>query len=183
MKSFIEKTNVYKNLQLILKDFYYILRKTGWPKKFDEHGNILSSTQIGLNHRPGAPNQSIDNTGSLMSTNTDFTEYNDMLGENTKQFLENLRKVEGINFGRIRYMLLHERTGLEVHNDREIRYHCALQTNPNAFFGETVKNDECVAKCYNIPADGFFYRVDTTKPHFVFNSSNKPRVHLVVSTQ
>ena len=40
-----------------------------------------------------------------------------------------------------------------------------------------------IPKTNTVQQDGFFYRVDTTKPHFVFNSSNKPRVHLVVSTQ
>ncbi len=40
--------------------------------------------------------------------------------------------------------------------------------------------NELSAKCYNIPADGSFYRVDTTKEHFVYNGGWEPRIHLVI---
>jgi hypothetical protein len=36
------------------------------------------------------------------------------------------------------------------------------------------------AKCYHIPADGYFYKVDTTKDHFVYNGGWEPRIHLVI---
>jgi len=46
--------------------------------------------------------------------------------------------------------------------------------------GEAVNDNELSAKCYNIPADGSFYRVDTTKEHFVYNGGWEPRIHLVI---
>jgi hypothetical protein len=184
MNNFIEKTDIYADLKSMKTELLFITEKIGWPKKLDAHGKTLSSNQIGLNHRPGADNQFLDNVGSLMAQTiakeTDFTEYNDMIGETTKQALENLSKIEGVKFGRIRYMLLPEKTGLTVHTDTEIRYHYVLETNPNAFFGERVEDTELAAKCYHIPADGYFYRVDTTRPHFVYNGSREPRIHLVI---
>lgn len=184
MKNFIEKTDVCADLVLMKAELLFITEKIGWPKKLDLQGKTLSSNQIGLNHRPGAENQFLDNVGSLMAQTiakeTDFTEYNDMIGETTKQALETLSRVEDVKFGRIRYMLLPEKTGLTVHTDTEIRYHYVLETNPNAFFGERVEDTNLAAKCYHIPADGHFYRVDTTRPHFVYNGSREPRIHLVI---
>lgn len=184
MKSFIEKTNVYADLTAMKNELFSITNQIGWPKKLDAQGKTLSSNQIGLNHRPGAENQFLDNVGSLMAQTvakeTDFTEYNEMIGEITKQALENLSRIESVKFGRIRYMLLPEKSGLTVHTDTEIRYHYVLETNPNAFFGERIEDSELAAKCYHIPADGYFYRVDTTRPHFVYNGSREPRIHLVI---
>ena len=184
MKSFIEKTTVYADLTEMKTDLSLITNEIGWPRNLDAQGKTLSSNQIGLNHRPGAADQFLDNVGSLMAQTvakeTDFTEYNNMIGETTKQALEMLSRAEGVKFGRIRYMLLPEKAGLTVHTDTEIRYHYVLETNPNAFFGERVEDPELVAKCYHIPADGYFYRVDTTRPHFVYNGSREPRIHLVI---
>lgn len=184
MKQFIEKTNTKADLTLLRSDLKKIVDLVGWPKKIDSNGKTLSSNQIGLNHRPGAENQFLDNVGSLMAQTiakeTDFTEYNDLLGETTKRALNTLSESEGVKFGRIRYMLLPEKSGLTVHTDTEIRYHYVLETNSNAFFGEKVNDSEITARCYHIPADGYFYKVDTTRPHFVYNGSREPRIHLVI---
>jgi hypothetical protein len=77
-------------------------------------------------------------------------------------------------------MRLMPKTGLSVHADFECRYHYVLETNKYAYFGEAVNDNELSAKCYNIPADGSFYRVDTTKEHFVYNGGWEPRIHLVI---
>lgn len=186
MKTFIEKTDTFADLDQMLNDLNTIVNNIGWPKKIDEHGRTLSSNQIGLNHRPSAENQFLDNVGSLMgqtlAKESEFTEFNDMLGKYTKNALERLKESENINLGRVRYMLLPEKSGLTVHTDMEMRYHYVLKTNPNAFFGECIKDSEISARCYNIPADGFFYRVDTRLPHFVYNGSREPRIHLVICT-
>ena len=77
-------------------------------------------------------------------------------------------------------MRLMPKTGLTVHADFEMRYHYALVTNPNAFFGEKGGENDVAATCYHIPADGNFYRVDTTRHHFVYNGGWEPRIHLVI---
>lgn len=184
MIEFIEKTDVFADLTSMKDDLNRIIDQIGWPKKVDSNGKTLSSNQIGLNHRLGADDQFLDNVGSLMAQTlakeTDFTEYNDIIGSYTKESLERLSQKESTRFGRIRYMLLPEKTGLTVHTDTEIRYHYVLETNSNAFFGEKVNEPHLSAKCYHIPADGYFYRVDTTRPHFVYNGSREPRIHLVI---
>jgi uncharacterized RmlC-like cupin family protein len=77
-------------------------------------------------------------------------------------------------------MRLMPKTGLTVHADFETRYHYVIKTNPNAFFGEKIEENEVAAVCYHMPADGHFYHVDTTRPHFVYNGSFEPRIHLVI---
>jgi len=182
MKDFIEKTNVTADLNQMLSDMEAIINQVGWPRKMYE-GKTLSSNQIGLNHRPNAEDQCLDNVGSLfmqtVAKETDFTEWNDLLGDYTRSAIEKLAKEENFTLGRARYMLLPEKQGLTIHTDMEIRYHYVLKTNKNCLFGETVEGPHR-AVCYNLPADGFFYRVDTTREHFVYNGSREPRIHLVI---
>lgn len=183
---FIEKTSLKTDLTQMRIDLEKIVSLIGWPKKIDLEGKTISSNQIGLNHRPGAEDQNLDNVGSLMrqtiAKESDFTEFNDLIGTYTKSVIDHLAETEKINIGRIRYSLLEEKTGLTVHRDMEIRYHLALYTNPNCFFGFTIDDENISARCFNIPADGFFYRVDTNKEHFVYNGSREPRIHLVICT-
>jgi len=189
--SFIKKTSVSADLKLLLDDYYNVVNKIGWPRKADENDKTLSTNQIGLNHRPNANDPWLDNVGSLFDINTrtfvaqetDFTVLNKDLGSYTKEFLNKLALEEGITLGRVRYMRLPEKSGLTVHQDLEQRYHVALETNPNAFFGEVIENEDFAAKCHNIPADGSVYKVDTTLPHFVYNGSRKDRIHLVICTE
>lgn len=186
MKEFIEKTNFEADLAMMRKDLNDLVSKIGWPRKLDQNGKTLSSNQIGLNHRPGAIDQNLDNVGTLMNQTIakekDFTEFNELIGEYTKNKILSLCEEEKIKIGRIRYMRLQEKSGLTVHADSEVRYHYALYTNPNAFFGEKVNENDLSAKCYHIPSDGYFYKVDTFRDHFVFNGSREDRIHLVICT-
>lgn len=186
MTNFIQRTNTKADLNLMLQDFEAVISAIGWPKKVDAFGRTLSSNQIGLTHRPGAEDQSLDNVGSLfgqiVAKESEFSEFNDLLGSYTRNAIMQLCKDEGIEVGRIRYMKLQEKTGLTVHKDSEVRYHFVLKTNPNAFFGEKVEDSDLAAKCYHIPADGCFYKVDTTRDHFVYNGSRSDRIHLVICT-
>ena len=46
-----------------------------------------------------------------------------------------------------------------------------------------TNNDEYLgikANCYHLPMDGQWYKVDTTKTHWVYNGGDSPRIHLVV---
>lgn len=185
---FIEKTNIYVEHNKMIEDLQKVVDLIGWPVKTDSNGKTLSSNQIGLTHRPGAKDQWLDNVGSLydsttgkfIATELDFTELNDQLGDYTRQKIEELCRTEKIRYGRIRYMRLYEKSGLTIHTDAEVRYHYALDTHPDAFICEAVREDGLSAKCYHIPSDGHFYKVDTTREHFVYNGGRQPRIHLVI---
>lgn len=184
--NFITKLGLQIDLERAKKDLAELLNIYPWPQ--EDFVNKLPGNQIGVSHRPGAKDRYFDASGSLYDKKTqqfiaresDFTEINDAVGEYTKQILKDLSLLENTKFGRIRYMRLMPRTGLSIHADLEQRYHLVLETNPNALFGETVAQENLAAKCYHLPADGYFYRVDTTRPHFVYNGGWEPRVHLVI---
>jgi len=186
--TFISKTKHQVDLNLILKEYHNIVNQINWPKKFDKDGKTLSSNQIGLNYQPGASNKWLDNTGSLYNFTTkqfdalekDFTELNIEHAPYTVRIIKSLAEQEGFTIGRVRYMRLQEKTGLTVHQDVEQRYHIAIDTHPSAFFGEVLDNHDCSAKCYHIPADGFIYKIDTTRKHFVYNGGRQDRIHLVI---
>ena len=95
--------------------------------------------------------------------------------------LNELCKLQNIKIGRARFMRLLPKTGLTVHADNSERYHLVINTNKDAFIAQTMNNGGIAAVCYHIPADGYFYKVDTTKRHFVYNGGQVDRIHLVVS--
>ncbi len=185
--SFITKLNYTADHKQMFNDLEYLLSIRTWPS--EDFVKKTSGNQLGIKHRQLAEDIWTDGQGSLINRETgevlgkesDFTEYNPHLPEYTKSILENLSKVEGVKFGRIRYMRLMPKSGLSIHADSEQRYHFVLDTNPYALFGHYTGNDPQVASCYHIPADGHFYKVDTTQSHFVYNGGWEPRIHLVIT--
>jgi hypothetical protein len=184
--NFVEKLELSVDLDKIKQDMNDLLTTYYWPEK--DPIKDLPGNQIGLNYREGAANTYFDAVGSLYDKHTktfigkesDFVHYNDSVGEYTRSAIDKLRLVENCKFGRIRYMRLMPKTGLSIHSDLEIRYHLAIETNSGSLIGEQVQEENLAAKCYHIPADGHFYRVDTTRPHFVYNGGWEPRIHLVI---
>lgn len=182
---FITKLNFQTDVNLLNQDLENLLKIFPWPTKNFEKKS--SGNQISITHRPG---KDIWEDGTRMlhdrvkkefiATEADFTEFNPMLGEYTKDMLRNFSKSEGMKLGRIRYMRLEPKKGLSVHRDSCQRYHFALSTNPNSFFAEKVNEGKVAAKCYHIPADGFAYKVDTLRDHFVYNGGWEDRIHIVV---
>jgi hypothetical protein len=183
---FITELNIQADVERLRADLNLLLEKhNGWPKEdFDLKmpGNQLSAT-----HRPGEDIWT-DGTGNLwdpvkeqfVATEADFSEYNPYLGEYTKSVLEELKQKEGVNLGRIRYMLLEPKKGLSIHKDFDFRYHLVLNTNAGALFGETMQGD-VKAACYHLPSNGIVYKVDTTREHFVYNGGWENRIHLVIN--
>lgn len=188
MKPFITKLNVTADLQQMVAGLETILTMCPWPERQIFNNQIYPANQLGLTHRPGSPIPWIDAGGSLVDPKTgevfghesDFTELNPAVPDSIKEALDRLSAAENTKFGRIRFMRLMPKTGLTVHADFEMRYHYVIKTNPNAFFGEKIDENEVAAICYHMPADGHFYHVDTTRPHFVYNGSFEPRIHLVI---
>jgi len=189
MTPFITKTNITANYQLMYKDLTDLINTVGWPdKQTSNSGKFYPSNQIGLKCRKNAEIPLLDAAGRSYDENTktiivdenDFTEWVDVVPEFTKNAILELEQRENVKFGRIRIMRLLSKTGLSVHKDLEQRYHYVYDTNANAFFGEKTEG-LITAQCYHIPNDGYFYKVDTTRDHFVYNGGWESRIHLVMN--
>lgn len=184
MNNLITKINVTADVDSISNDLSHLLKFFHWSLPDSPIHN-----QIGIRHRATADNIWLDASGSLYDKELgrftgqegDFSEWNPHLPVYTRTVIEQLMASENIKIGRARFMLAPPRRGLTVHRDFEMRYHFVLRTNPNAFFGEKTNDGEVTAKCYHIPADGHFYKVDTTRDHFIYNGGTEDRIHLVLN--
>jgi hypothetical protein len=185
--AFINKTIYTADRQQMQQDLDDLINNLGWPERTVHNGKIFPANQIGLTYRKGAEHPLLDATGSLayMDDNgqmqtyeKDFTEWVDIAPAYTKQVILDLAEKEGIKIGRVRYMKLMPKTGLTVHKDYEQRFHYVFDTNEHAYFGFKTEG-EVAAQCYHIPQSDHFYKIDTTKDHFVYNGGWEPRIHLV----
>jgi hypothetical protein len=171
---FLKRLSVQADLEQINLDLEQVLTKTQWGVE----------NQIGLTHRVNPVNDVWkDATGSLydrennieLVKESEFTELNADFPSYTKTALNRL----GIVLGRVRYMRLAPKTGLSVHADNSVRYHLVLKTNPHAYIAQTMRGP-IGAVCYHMPADSYFYEVDTKLEHFVYNGGSTDRIHLVI---
>jgi len=160
-----------------------IINKVGWGP----------TNQIGLKCRPDAINKWFDSAGSLYDSHKmnkianewDFSEWNLPPDSYIRQQIELLESNEGFKCGRVRIMKLLPHAGLSVHRDSEVRYHLVLKTNKHSYIAENIIEDsdstlQSVAKCYHLPPDSIWYKVDTRKFHWVYNGGEEERIHLVV---
>lgn len=175
MNEFIIKTNYQADLKQAIIDLQNILLQTPWPVK----------NQISLKHRPGC-NSWDDGIGSLYNkekeqfyeTESSFTEWNEKTPIYTRGLVQQLERKYNFISGRVRLMRLLPKTGLTVHKDMEQRFHLPLITNPKCYFFEVTDN---IPTGVHIDSDGYFYLIDTTRDHFVYNGSLEERIHLVVN--
>lgn len=175
---FVEKLNFTADLEQVRKDLETILTKTDWE------GN-----QIGLTFRQGAINPWKDSIGSLydrknnieLIKETEFTEFNSETPLYLTSLLSNFCQFQRIEIGRARFMRLESKRGLTVHADNSERFHLVLNTNRFSYIAQTITSPSVAAVCFHIPADGNFYKVDTTKEHFVYNGGLEDRIHIVIS--
>lgn len=186
---FIEKLEYTADINLMVKDLDKVISEIGWLDTNIEGANRLySANQLSLTHRIGAEYPWYDANGSLydrttgkfIDKETSFTEWNSV-GDYTKNVIEGLKEFAGVNFGRMRYMRLMPKRGLSVHRDFDARYHFVLKTNQFSYFALAESDGDSLARCYHIPMDGHFYKVDTLREHFVYNGDSEPRIHLVLS--
>lgn len=176
---FIEKLNLTADVDLMNRALDQVLTYTEWGVE----------NQIGLTHRD-IPKTDIwkDCIGSLydrenevdLANEAEFTVMNPNTPIYIQEKLQELAVLENINIGRVRLMRLGTKAGLTVHRDTSVRYHFVLKTNPAAYIAQTFNSGNVAALCFHMPADGNFYKVDTTKHHFVYNGGREPRIHLVV---
>jgi hypothetical protein len=177
---FIEKLNLTADLNQVTKDLDQILTQAHWDPPVN---------QISLVHRPGITDieqKWRDGVGSLIdngvriSEEHEFSVLNELVPDYTKQILQELANHQGIEIGRARFMNLQSHKGLSVHKDDSVRYHLVIKTHPHAYIGQSNVGKPIAATCYHLPADGYFYKVDTTVRHFVYNGSPENRIHLVI---
>jgi len=178
----IEKLNFKADLPAVLADVDRVVELSPWNE----------DQQIGLTHRPTADPTKLwkDAVGTLRkseyvdnsTTEYEYTEINHLIPETLKQLLLDFANSQNIKLGRVRIMRLMPKRGLTVHRDTSVRYHLVLKTNIDSFFGfrDFLNKDGSVAKCYHVPANGYFYKVDTTKFHFVYNGGKTERIHIVI---
>lgn len=187
MTNFIKKLDFTADYNLMNNDMEQFINSNPWPETtYMLNDKKYHANQLGLTYRPNCDNPLGDAGGSLIDpvtktlvgSESDFSAWN-TVGDYTRKIVEQLSEHVGHKFGRIRYMRLMPKTGLSVHKDFETRYHYVFKTNKYAYFGESIDNG---ANCYHIPSDGSFYRVDTTREHFVFNGGWEPRIHLVLAS-
>jgi hypothetical protein len=182
---FLKKLDIVSNVSEITAELNKILNINPWTQ----------SNQIGIRHRPGALDPWSDAVGSLndpitrarLSNEVDFTEWTVDNTWYVRQQIHELENNLGIKTGRVRFMNLPPRRGLSVHKDLEVRYHLVLKTNAKSFMSlsSDVNIDyssdlPVTALCFNMPQDGHWWRVDTTKTHWVYNGGDTNRIHLVV---
>ncbi len=174
---FIEKLNLTADIGLVKKDLENVLTMSSWGVE----------NQIGLTHRINPKTDPWKDcvgslydreTGTDLANESEFTEYNKDAPVYTRQKLEELASLENIKIGRVRFMKLMPKTGLTVHADTSHRYHLVLETNIHSYIAHTLGKTN--AMCFHLPSDNYFYKVDTTKHHFVYNGGYTPRIHLVI---
>lgn len=178
MDRFITRLDWRANPDRIMEDLQGLLPVTnGWGM----------TNQIGLRCRAGAEDPWQDAVGSLTDPNgtnrraeeQDFTEWCPRVPDYTRSILEALARVQGCQWGRVRFMQSLPKRGLSMHRDPERRYHMVLQTNPNAILGECFGGSEHRCTGWHLPRDGHWYVVDTRREHFAYNGGWAPRIHLV----
>jgi hypothetical protein len=182
---FLKKLDICSDVNKITTELDSILNTNPWTE----------SNQIGIKCRPGAADPWRDAVGSLndpvtrirLANEVDFTEW---VVDNTWYVRQQIHELENkleIETGRVRFMNLPPRRGLSVHQDKEVRYHLVLKTNIKSFMSlssevniEYSSDLPVTALCFNMPQDGHWWRVDTTKTHWVYNGGDTNRIHLVV---
>ena len=158
---YVEKTNYQFDLDQLnfewnhIKDF--ILTKDHW------HLNRTC-----LQHSKTCVNQYTEGLrgdvfkADASSSASDFYLINDIY---RGTLFEEIINILNVVSSRIKVIDEHWR-GTSVHIDRTKRSHLALNTNPNAHFifpRNPIEKKE--TEIIHIPADGYVYKVDTTKPH------------------
>jgi len=188
--NFITKLDFTVDLEKMREDLDDLLVHRPWPE--EDFVRKFPGNQLGISYRKGAQDPWLDAQGNLwdnekkcfVSEESDFSEINSLVGDYTKSVLKRLEEVENTKLGRIRYMKADSKRGLSVHKDFDVRYHFVLYTNPYSYFIEdfarTGKTEEIVGNCYHLPADGYCYKVDTTRNHTIYNGGWEPRIHLVI---
>jgi hypothetical protein len=101
------------------------------------------------------------------------TEENDFNKLNVHEDSEIARLITAEGLTRTRLMVMPPKSSYTFHFDPTPRIHLAIVTNEWSF----MTDDKW--RLRHVPADGYPYYFDTTKPHTAINSSKEDRIHIV----
>lgn len=130
---------------------------------------------------------------------SDFTHFfGEMQDGPLHRFYQELQASCPYRLARMRIALMRSRTCYGFHNDEEIRYHLAVETNPHCYllmhrFGrgsdqQVIPVDEessymtPLFDVFRIPADGHVYEMNANHPHTAVNAGYTDRIHILIST-
>lgn len=179
----------------MLEDYYAVVQKAFGNEEWDD-AVIASGTGIQLRGDDFLDSKNfIDEAGGDYRSLTkeeiqvfidkyleNYSFWNKNCPEYTRNTIDALSEHLKFPIHRARYLRIQPGMGLPIHADADVRYHFVLHTNPKAFFATTDTIEDLTNLKYeHMPVINHFYRVDTTKPHFVFNAGTSPRIHLVIS--
>ena len=134
----------------------------------------LRQNAIAVTSRPGSSDPLYEGTTAGPEGEMEFNVINEPFRGTA--FEEILRSLP-FRFGRTRLLCVPPQRCYPVHSDQTIRYHLAVSSHPYAFILFPFSN-----KIYNIPEDGYLYRMDAREPHTAVNCGPPPRFHLVIVT-
>jgi hypothetical protein len=169
------KMNLKIDLERLNNEMKNLIDKVGW----DEKTNQISLTHS-LKCQPG--NEFKEGNGSLYDFKADVflgqeSDFHILNSQLSNSYVAEVLSQLPFQYARVRLMKLMPKRCLSIHEDTGPRYHIALITNPDVYF--VFPKDNALLQ---IPADGFLYKMDTTKFHTVFNGSlDHERIHLVIS--
>lgn len=166
----IQQLNYQVDLEQLQRDLDQILTLTQWHYH-------LGTGQIGLTHQPGAADPWQAAVGPRFADEELYSEFNSGLPPTLTAVLERLAAAADIQIGRTRFWLMPAGTRIVLHRDLTVRYHLSIKTNKDSYFAE-VNGTDLVR--HHIPADGCFYRADTTRNHAYYNRGSDESLHLVV---
>lgn len=127
---------------------------------------------VAVTSKPGAADPLLDGIGARADEEMEYRVINDEFrGTYIEEVLESLP----FKYGRTRLMSIPPQKCYPVHSDETIRYHLAVDTTPFAYIVYPSKK-----AIYNIPTDGYLYRMDARYLHTAMNCGPILRTHLVI---
>jgi hypothetical protein len=132
----------------------------------------LRNNAVAVTSRPGSPDPLYEGAAAGDEGEMEFIVINEPF-RNT--IFEEILQSLPVPFGRTRLMCVPPQSCYPVHADETIRYHLAVSSHPYAFIVYPF-----IEKVYNIPEDGYLYRMDPRVPHTAVNCGPIRRFHLVI---
>ena len=190
----IEKIDKFEvDYQKLKNDFNYIMDKA-FPSGFNSDTVINNTNVNGVNgtlqinlrgqdfFQEVHPQNLPEHIKTLEDFKAFFSFWHESVPEYTKNIIETLCRQENYDFTRARYLFLAPGRGLTLHRDAGIRYHFVIETNPGSLFYFVDDDKEARdAEVYHLEKCNYFYKADTRRTHFFYNSGNTVRIHLVIS--
>ena len=127
---------------------------------------------VAVTSKPGAADPLLDGVGARADEEMQYRVVNEEFrGTYIEEILESLP----FTYGRTRLMSIPPQKCYPIHSDGTIRYHLAVDTHPFAYIIFPTRK-----AMYNIPSDGFLYRMDARYLHTAVNCGPLLRTHLVI---